>query len=1036
MIAWKSVGFVSTLVAVFLSTAPANAQKVDYNRDVRPILSENCFTCHGPDKNHRKADLRLDIRESAISLGAIKPGDVMQSELIARINSSDPDEVMPPPKVNKTLSHSQKETLKKWVTEGAPYALHWAYTPVVRPAVPPLKNGSKVENPIDAFVRANLESRKIAPSPEADRPTLLRRLSLDLIGLPPTPDEVQAFVDDKDPKAYEKQVTRLLKSPHYGERMAVPWLDVVRYADTVGFHGDQNMNAWPYRDYIIDAFNTNKPFDVFTTEQLAGDLLPNATPEQRAATCFIRLTMMTREGGAQPKEYLAKYAADRVRTVGMAWLGSTFACAECHDHKFDPIKMRDFYSLAAFFGDVKQWGVYADYGYTPNPDLRGYNNDYPFPPEIKIKSPALLRRIAALNEKIAQTVRETKADSVAFSVWLKETAGFLKQNPDGWESPKVTVNRASATPRTKSASKKVLATVETSPPPAFNLAEDGSVTFAGNSATNDEFALGVHTPGRLASIRVELLPDPERNGKLLRGDATEATFRLSAKLRHNDGKTSPLTFRAADADQAAPRYANSFEIVGILGGWKIDASIAGQARQGVWLLAKPLQLTNGDSLIVDLPGNLAAKVRVSSSPIAFADLKHADVTPELRNALSADPPGELAAATYLRSTAWDATAFAKVVALEGQIRDCREGKTPVMVAEALSTPLTTRILPRGNWQDESGPTVTPAVPHFLPQPKTDPNPRLNRLDLAKWLVSPENPLTARVFVNRLWKQFFGNGLSAQVDDLGGQGEWPVHPDLLDWLAVEIRESGWNVKHMVELIVTSQTYRQTSELRPEVREIDPNNRLLSCQSPRRLEAEFVRDNALAIAGTIDLEIGGPPSKPYQPANYYANLQFPDRDYIADSDERQYRRGVYNHWQRTFLHPMLANFDAPSREDCVAARTSANSPQQALTLLNDPEFVEAARAFAILLLNEKANDSARIQKAYEKALARVAKPKEVESLLGFLNKVREAVKAKADDPAKLLHVGNLKTPNGLDPAELAAWTEVCRVILNLHETITRY
>ena len=412
-----------SLVLTAAFAAGAGAGEVEYNRDIRPILSEHCFACHGPDKNQRKADLRLDLRESAIELEAIVPGKPDDSELIARIDSTDSDEVMPPPKSRKPLKPAQKDLLRRWVAAGAPYAAHWAYTPLVRPAeVRPVKSrtGCAARNPIDAFIQANLEAKKIVPSPEAERRHLLRRLSLDLTGLPPTPQEIRAFLDDKDPRAYEKQVERLLASPRYGERMAVPWLDVVRYSDTVGYHGDQNQNAWPYRDYVIDAFNHNMPFDQFTIEQLAGDLLPNPTDQQRVATCFNRLNMMTREGGAQAKEYLAKYQADRVRTVAMTWLGSTFGCAECHDHKFDPISARDFYSLGAFFADVKQWGVYMDYTYTPNPDLKGYSNDHPFPPEIVVRSSALEQRIARLKEAIAAIDREADPRSRRRSAAVRE----------------------------------------------------------------------------------------------------------------------------------------------------------------------------------------------------------------------------------------------------------------------------------------------------------------------------------------------------------------------------------------------------------------------------------------------------------------------------------------------------------------------------------------------------------------------------------------------------------------------------------------
>jgi hypothetical protein len=568
--------------------------------------------------------------------------------------------------------------------------------------------------------------------------------------------------------------------------------------------------------------------------------------------------------------------------------------------------------------------------------------------------------------------------------------------------------------------------------------DDGTIASTSKRATDDPITLRLD-PGRLVAIRVELLPESQASGKILRPGGSSGTLRLAAAIvRRGTNRQESLAFRAADADRVVSRFRNGFDILGILEGWKIDESIASVPLTGVWLLDRPVELGRGDTVRVNLSGNVAARVRVSVSPFAPGDLKHARNFETLAAALEKHDAAAnaIVAAAYLSATAWNPDVFAKVIALEARIRECREGRTPVMVTVAVP-PMETRLLPRGNWQDESGPILAPAIPGYLSKSKTRAGgARLTRLDLARWLVAPENPLTARVMVNRLWKQFFGAGLCGSVDDLGAQGEWPVHPELLDWLAAEFRDSGWDIKHIVTLIVNSHTYRQQSGLRPEVRETDPHNRLLSCQSPRRLDAEFVRDSALSIAGLIDLEVGGPPSWPYQPAEYYANIQFPDRDYFADSDERQYRRGVYTHWQRTFLHPMLAAFDSPSREDCVATRAQANSPQQALTLLNDPEFVEAARVLAAILLTSCPDDSSRIDLAYRRALARPALEKERRSLLELLAKVRATYRSSPDDAHKLLTIGIAPAPAGVDPSELAAWTQVCRVVLNLHETITRY
>ncbi len=1000
---------------------------VVYNRDVRPILSENCFQCHGPDRNKRQAGLRLDQREGALAQQAIVPGKPEESKVLSRIFATDTDVVMPPVATHKQLTPVQKAILRRWIAEGAAYQPHWAYIAPVRPAVPKILSqpGLIVRNPIDAFILDTLRRKHIAPSPPADRALLIRRVTLDLLGLPPTPQEVQAFVADRSPNAWEKVVDRLLASPHYGERMAVPWLDVVRYADTVGFHGDQNQNAWAYRDYVIAAFNQNKPFDRFTQEQLAGDLLPHPTPEQLTATCFNRLNMVTREGGAQPKEYLAKYAADRVRTVSMTWLGSTMGCCECHDHKYDPFTQRDFYSMASFFSDLKQWGVYADYAYTPNPDLRGYNNDYPFPPEIKVQSAYLKQRIerqqGRLGEIAAQTgakLRQDPAQQEAFRRWLTGANDFLKQHPDGWEI-------AAPLPAAVTAEE-------------YRSETEGRVVLTGKPAAVVELRLRP-TAARIAALRLELLPLPENGNSVFRAGRKPGLLTLTVNVRQGEGKPKPVTLHYAAASYAEPRYASGFEMVGVQRGWKLAPERPDQPRTSLWLPDRPITLPPDAVLSLTFPEAGAGCIRVAVSPFAPEDPDTLALPPGLWQALALpDAPANRLPAlrAYLAATAWDTVAFTLTRAIADDIAGCRQGWTPVMVTEA-TTPMTTRILPRGNWQDESGAVVPPAVPAFLPGATRPDAPRQTRLDLARWMMAPENPLTARVFMNRLWKQYFGNGLSGQVEDLGGQGEWPTHPELLDWLAVEFRDSGWNIKQMVRLIVTSATYRQSSSLRPELREADPNNRLLASQNPRRLEAEFVRDNALAIAGLLCTDIGGPPCKPYQPAGYYANIQFPDRNYSADTDEREYRRGLYMHRQRTFEHPMLANFDAPSREDCTASRIVANTPQQALTLLNDPTFVEAARVFAASLMQTKPQtDVAKLEAACRRALCRSPKPKEQQSLLAFLQQMRAAYRERPEDAKSLLRVGLAPAPPNADPVELAAWTSVCRVLLNLNETITRY
>jgi hypothetical protein len=1039
---------------IFLASAPIGwaageqASLLEFNRDIRPIITENCFACHGPDKNQRKAKLRLDVREVALERGAIVPGKPAESKIIEHIFSEDPEEIMPPPKSRKVLSASQKELLRRWIAAGAEYEPHWAYMKLRRPPVPQTRDAARVRDPIDAFILRSLEERQIHPSPEASKATLLRRLSLDLIGLPPTPEELERFLSDDAPGAYERQVDRLLKSPHFGERMAVPWLDVVRYADTVGYHGDQNQNIFPYRDYVINSFNRNKSFDQFTVEQLAGDLLPAPTIEQQVASGFNRLNMVTREGGAQPKEYLAKYAADRVRTVSMAWLGSTMGCAECHDHKYDPFTSKDFYQMETFFGDIKQWGVYADYDYTPNTDLKGYGNDHPFPPEIEVESPYLHERIAMLERRedqeyndAAAKLRDDRARHVFFDGWRKASLQFIANHPSGWwaPSPQVTLQLkdTNAVPQTN-----------------FVVATDGWIQLSGLARQDMRVALSLSNVW-ISALRLEVVPQPAHITDKSNEPAKfkRASVSVAASLKPGSAEAEKkLAFYCAEADYKTVLYAGGHPIIGVKDRWEISTQHAPQ--MAVWLMEKPVQVGPETQLVVDLGSFPVASVRVSISPFAADEPLESGIGQPLNKALAkilgSRAERVLIDRTFLLSTHYDPQRVSRLRDLQDKVRECRHGKSLTMITVSRD-PLTTRVLRRGNWQDEGGDLVQPLVPHFLPQIPNPENRRLTRVDLARWLVSSENPLTSRAVINRLWKQFFGTGLSAIVDDLGAQGEWPVNPELLDWLACEFISPTtslpgsahsdaafpWDLKHMVRLIVLSSTYRQDSNQRPELKDIDPNNRLLACQSPRRLEAEFVRDNVLGIAGLLNEDIGGPSSFPYQPPGYYSYLQFPDRDYYPDTDERQYRRGLYMHWQRAFLHPMLANFDAPSREECTANRVVSDTPQQALTLLNDPTFVEASRVFAAHVLGStEGPDAQKLNMAFRRALARIPNQAERDSLLAFLKVQREHYGEEPVEAEKLIRIGNTPATHGPSEVELAAWTQVCRVILNLHETITRF
>jgi hypothetical protein len=1007
-----------------LGAAEPAADTVRFNRDIRPIMSDTCFHCHGFDAKSRKGDLRLDLRESALKAGksgavAIVPGKPDESEVIKRLYSKDEDDVMPAKESHKTLTDAQKELFRRWIQQGANYETHWAYTPLNPVAVPALPPGGR--NPIDAFIGEKLAAKKIAASPEAPKEKLLRRLSLDLTGLPPTPEELAAFLADSSPNAYEKQVDRLLASPHYGERMAVWWLDIARFADTVGFHGDQNQRIFPYRDYVINAFNGNKPFDAFTREQLAGDLLPNATEEQKVASGYNRLNMMTREGGAQPKEYLAKYGAERVRSVSAAWLGSTFGCAECHDHKFDPIKSADFYSLQAFFADVKQWGVYADYSYTPEPDLKGVNNDSPFPPEIKTTSPYLQKQDARARRELA-AFAQAKTDPAKVAAWIATLRTYTQANPDGWLQPagnfeihKAAMAAAPAKKGAKAAPNPTApATVASAPQP---LAAGQPLALKKALGKGEDLVVALQ-PGamRVAAVRLSL-PDAK--------PGTRSSLTVGFAVRPAAGKERKLVAGFADAAVHDVRYANGAEILGLGNTWSLTVPATGLAS-AVWLLDTPVDLAAGDTLLVAVDGAGTQPIQISVTPFGGYDPLTVGTPPTT--------PADQAVA-YLCSVQPVRADFDQAKAMAAKLREYRRGVAWSLVTEARA-PLTVRILPRGNFLDATGPIVLPATPSFLPgYRQSTEQQRLTRLDLANWLTSKENPITARTFTNRLWQIFHGNGLSAALDDLGSQGEPPSHPELLDWLAGDFRDHGWDIKRLVRLMVTSRTYRQSSSLRPELKDLDPANRLLASQNPRRLDAEFVRDNALAIAGLLNAEdIGGPSVKPYQPDGHYEPLQFPNRTYVTSKDAEQWRRGLYMHWQRMFLHPMLVNFDAPARDECVALRSASNTPQQALTLLNDPTFVEAARVLAARLLAKPAAED-RLNAAFLLAVGRGIKPSERTALEKLIADQQAYYTANPAEATKLLKVGLTPPPSG-DPAAHAAWTQACRVLLNSHEVITRY
>ncbi|MBP84026.1 MAG: hypothetical protein CMO61_09305 [Verrucomicrobiales bacterium] len=814
-------------------------EALDFNKDIRPILSDKCFFCHGPDSHERKADLRLDTEAGArADLGgysAIVPGNAVESEFYQRLISGDPNDLMPPEESHKHLELEEIALLKRWIDEGAVYEEPWAYAAPKKNPVPKVNDANWPANWVDHFVLSKLERKKLAPAPEADPVTLIRRLHFDLTGLPPTPERTQHFLKAKDyGTAWTDLVDELLASPQFGERLAIYWLDLVRYADTVGYHGDQDHNISPYRDYVIRAFNQNLSFDTFTREQLAGDLIENSGKWQKVASGYNRLLQTSHEGGIQEKEYNTIYAADRVRNLSAVWMGATVGCAQCHDHKYDPYTIKDHYTLAAFFADVH------DVGYNGNalPTNR--------PPEMLFHSDA--------NEEKLREIKE-ELESLLSPQQISQLREFEKRK------------------------------------------------------------LQLEAEARIGK-------DQKRKNELL----------SQAKL-------------------------------------------------------------------------IASKIN--------------EVIPAQKK------------------TEWDR--------LESERRTVEARGRLTMITEA-KPPREMRVLSRGDWQDESGELVTPAIPEFMgtiPHAGEIPT----RLDLANWLVDPENGLgglTARIFANRFWYLFFGTGISRSLEDFGGQGEPPANGRLLDNLSVAFYENDWDIKAFVRLLVTSRAYRQSSVTSAELAELDPYNQLTARQSRYRLPAEIVRDNALAVSGLLVLNVpdieaarlGGDSVKPYQPIDYYKHLNFPTRKYTQHNDSRQWRRGLYVHWQRLFLHPMMKAMDAPTREECTAERPRSNTPNAALVLLNDPTFIEAARAFAARVLNES-DDSfeERLTHAYQLCLSRSPEEDEVQLLRNLFTQTQGEYESNAVAAKELLSLGKSPPPEGVDPVKLASWTAVTRALLNLSETVTR-
>ena len=1022
------------------ATATFAAEPLEYNRDIRPILADNCFRCHGADGAAREAELRLDQQSSAIESGALTPGKPDASELLRRILSDDPDERMPPPATRQALSDEERAKLRQWITDGASYEEHWSFVPPVKAELPKIDtsqfaNGSlnatpaasltpispklaagvalnAATNAIDHFVLDKLRVNGLSPRRQADRTTLIRRLSLDLNGLPPTPQEVAAFVNDNSNNAYEHLVDRLLKSPRYGEHMTRYWLDAARYADSNGYQYDTERTMWPWREWVITAFNDNIPFDQFTIEQLAGDLLPNASTQQRLATGFNRNHPITIEGGVIDEEYRTEYVIDRITTTSTVWMGLTMGCARCHDHKYDPLTRDDFYSFFAFFNNVPE---------------RGNNG---FAPMLRAPTPSQQAELDRLDDTIASVAKQL----VPFNSQIAE-------QQTAWET--------TANQRVENQWQVLApATMKSSAGSTLTLLEDRSVLAGGASPGNDDYELTfANIAEEVTAIRLEAITHdslPEKGaGRAFNSNFVLSEFEVQVGGAGESAKED-VKLASVSADYQQKNFDVARSIDGNLGtGWAVDGPTRKENATAVYLLEGPLKLAEGSRLLIAMRHRYGGAHTIGRFRISVSNDPSFAIPPGVGAtlAVAADKRNE-AQTTLLKDHFVTHVAEGEIGVLGKKLHALKTRQEQIesafpesLVMTEMPTPRDTFMLVRGQY-DQKGDKVTSGTPKFLPQPPADT--KLDRLALAKWLVSREHPLTARVFVNRLWHQIFGIGIVRTTEDLGTQGEWPSHPKLLDWLAVEFMDSGWNVKHLVKMIVMSATYRQSSDISAEMAERDPENRLLARGPRYRMSAEMIRDNALAISGLLVEKVGGPSVYPYQPPGLWLEINNRpnySKAYPTGSGEDLYRRSMYTYWKRTVPHPTMAAFDAPEREFCLVRRSRTNTPLQALVVLNDPQFVEAARHLAERIMTEGGADvDSRIVHAVRLTLARTPSSEELSELRRYLTLELAHFKSNHDAATNLLKVGESSRNDNLDPIEHAAYTSVARLLLNLDETLT--
>jgi len=1046
------------LVATALSApiAAGSDGVVRFNRDIRPIFTENCFPCHGPDPGGRKEGLRFDRAEGFFTEQKdgtpIVKGDAQKSLVYQRITSDDSDEIMPPVKSHKTLTATQKDLIKRWIEQGAPWEPHWSWIAPVQAPLPAVKNAAWVRNPVDRFILARLDEKGLTPTPEADRRTLIRRVSLDLIGLPPTPAEIAAFLDDKSDAAYEHVVDRLLASPRYGEHRARYWLDGVRYADTHGLHYDNYCEMWPYRDWVINAYNQNMPFDQFLTEQLAGDLLPHPTLDQQIASGFMRCNETTNEGGTIPEENLVLYARDRTETVGRLCLGLTVGCAVCHDHKFDPILQKDFYSLSAFLSNGTSGALDGNIKDSPPSVVVPREDDRPRWAQLAVDS-------EALQDQIAQRQKNGHAD---FEQWLPlaDVAQMWEQIPTRDMQFHAPLNEGSGDVTHATVNGK-LRDIVLAPhalwmsgevPKAFETQQGVAPTVAdvGDFSGHTPYSCAVWAKLPDNSAAGAIVGRMDRSGGDRGWDMFVQDYHVGGHLIHHwkDDAIKVISKKAVDPSKWH-HFCITYDGKGKAKGYKVYVDGELQATQtevddfkGNAHTEVPFKIgqRNQDFPIVGL---LAQDLRIYTRALAPADVLQLAQVAKMSEIVSKPAANRSAAEKSDLYKWWLATIdpqsqalASKMETLDEQKREVQSRGAETLVMQEKPTPPVAYVLFRGDYAQRRD-KLEAATPASLPPFPT--NAPRNRLGLAQWMTEPQNPLTARVEVNRLWQELFGTGIVRTAEDFGIMGEAPSNQELLDWMAVDFRDSHWDIKRTVKMMVMSATYRQAAIETPEKIEIDPDNRLLA-RGPRfRMDAEMLRDAALAASQLLSPTMGGPSVRPYQPPNVWdvVGMKGGDtRDYRQDHGDNLYRRSVYTFWKRQAAPPSMEIFNAPTRETCTVRRDRTDTPLQALVTMNDTQFVEAARVLAQNAIQTSGKTfEARLDFVTERVLARPFRPEEVAATESAYNDLLTYYRAHPDEAVSLLQVGESKPNPSLDKAEHAAWTLLTNQVMNLDEALNK-